>query len=80
MDRRYCHAGGAEYMAYPRACALAEVAWSPLDNKDYENFYGRLANHLNRLKEMNVNFRPLDPLEIVEKSTSDRTHPGAVGQ
>lgn len=31
----------AEYMLYPRAFALAEVAWSPADEKDYADFRHR---------------------------------------
>jgi hexosaminidase len=31
-----------EYMAYPRAAALAEVTWSPRHLRDYENFSARL--------------------------------------
>ncbi|MCI0499415.1 MAG: beta-N-acetylhexosaminidase [Planctomycetales bacterium] len=50
-----------EYMAYPRGCALAEVAWTPLKNKNYEDFCRRLIPHLNRLRARNVNYRPLDP-------------------
>ncbi|HUB27631.1 MAG TPA: beta-N-acetylhexosaminidase [Tepidisphaeraceae bacterium] len=48
-----------EYMAYPRACALAEVFWSPTQSKDYSQFKARLAVHLQRLREMNVNYRPI---------------------
>lgn len=55
----------AEYMAYPRACALAEVAWTQATARDYEAFYQRLHEHLKRLKAMNVNFRPLDPLRKI---------------
>jgi hexosaminidase len=47
----------AEYMAYPRACALAEIAWTPLDRKDYERFTAALANHLKRLDRLHVNYR-----------------------
>ncbi len=49
-----------QYMAYPRATALAEVAWSPESSKDYEQFLNRLRPHLERLKVMGVNYRPLD--------------------
>jgi hexosaminidase len=44
-----------EYMAYPRACALAEVTWSPKEVRNYDNFVGRLSHHLARLKAMGVN-------------------------
>jgi len=49
-----------EYMAYPRAAALAEVAWSPKASKDYDDFLTRLRRHLQRLKAMQINYRPLD--------------------
>ena len=45
----------AEYMVYPRACALAEVVWSPKEGKDYINFLQRMETHLQRLKNWNVN-------------------------
>ncbi len=50
-----------EYMAYPRLCALSEVAWSPGEGKDFAGFKGRLATHLHRLQALDVNFRKLDP-------------------
>ncbi len=50
----------AEYMAYPRTCALAEIAWSVNTQKDYPAFQARLKNHLIRLKAMKVNYHPLD--------------------
>lgn len=46
----------AEYMAYPRACAVAEVGWSPGEVKDYDNFIDRLSIHFERLNELNVNY------------------------
>lgn len=49
-----------DYMAYPRAAALAEVAWSPKAAKDYDGFMDRLRVHLKRLGTMGVSFRPLD--------------------
>lgn len=47
----------AEYMAFPRACALAEVAWSPRSARDFSSFSTRLTPHLERLKGLDVNFR-----------------------
>ena len=49
-----------DYMAYPRAAALAEVGWSARAAKDYDNFIERLRCHLERLATLGVNFRPLD--------------------
>lgn len=45
----------AEYMMYPRACALAEVVWSSKDSRDYSDFLLRMDTHLERLKNWNVN-------------------------
>ncbi len=51
----------AEYMAFPRACALAEVVWSPKESRNWQSFSTRLPFHLDRLTQMGVNFRQLDP-------------------
>jgi hexosaminidase len=47
----------AEYMAFPRACAMAEIGWTPLDQKDFERFSKILAQHLRRLDYLDVNYR-----------------------
>jgi len=49
-----------EYMAFPRMSALAEVVWTPKERKDYAGFLVRLAAHLERLRALDVNHRPLD--------------------
>lgn len=51
----------AEYMAFPRACALAEVTWSPKEARDWASFEARLRAHLERLTALDVNFRKLGP-------------------
>ena len=48
------------YMAYPRAAALAEVAWSPEASRDYQNFLARLKCHLKRFDIAGINYRKLD--------------------
>ncbi len=48
-----------EYMAYPRACAMAEVLWSA-EKEPFDAFLLRLNAHLERLRVAEVNFRPLD--------------------
>jgi hexosaminidase len=48
-----------EYMAYPRACALAEVLWASPAERDFAEFTARLKVHLQRLDRMGVNYRPL---------------------
>jgi hexosaminidase len=50
----------AEYFAFPRATALAEVVWSKAGTKDYSDFLRRLAKHCARLDGLRVNYRPLD--------------------
>jgi hexosaminidase len=50
----------AEYMAYPRLCALAEVVWSPRASRDFAGFLARMRIHEQRLKFRGVNSRPLD--------------------
>lgn len=47
-----------EYMAFPRASALAEVLWSG-PGKDFISFSERIKNHIKRLKSMGVNYRPI---------------------
>lgn len=45
-----------EYMAYPRAMALAEVNWSPAKSRDWDDFTRRLKNHFVRLQLKGVNY------------------------
>ncbi|MFL5619507.1 MAG: beta-N-acetylhexosaminidase [Gemmatimonadaceae bacterium] len=49
--------GQVEYMAYPRALALAEVAWSPKNARDFESFRRRLLPRLLGLDRLGVNYR-----------------------
>ena len=50
-----------EYQAFPRMAALSEVVWSPKEARDYNAFLQRLTAHQQRLRILDVNFRPLDP-------------------
>ncbi|KAA6300141.1 MAG: Beta-hexosaminidase [Candidatus Ordinivivax streblomastigis] len=45
-----------EYMAFPRAVAISETAWSAAENKDWNDFSIRLENHFRRLDRLNVNY------------------------
>jgi hexosaminidase len=48
----------AEYMLLPRMLALAEVAWTPTANKDYNDFSEvRIAHQLPRLDAQGYNYR-----------------------
>ena len=44
-----------EYMIYPRILALAEVAWSPVANKNYEEFHGRALKAVDELRAKGYN-------------------------
>jgi len=48
-----------EYMAWPRASALAEIAWSPRGPRDPAEFEERWAHVAKRLRAMDVFFRSL---------------------
>lgn len=50
-----------EYMAFPRAIALAEVVWSRAEDKNFTDFQARLAAHYPRLDRQNVNYRIPEP-------------------
>ncbi len=46
----------AEYMTWPRACALAEVGWTSRQNKNWDDFEQRMVTHGQRLEALNVNY------------------------
>lgn len=46
----------AEYMAYPRAIAMAEVLWTPREQRSWESFTERLARHVDRLEGLGVHY------------------------
>ncbi len=46
-----------EYMAFPRALALAEVVWSPRHLRDWRSFRVRLSSRLAELARLGVNYR-----------------------
>ena len=45
-----------EYMTFPRATAIAEVAWVPSGGKNFEDFATRLKEHVKRLDYLKVNY------------------------
>lgn len=50
-----------EYRIYPRLLALSEIAWTPLDKKDYKDFERRLENGLVRLDGHDINYHIPQP-------------------
>ncbi|WP_152566777.1 family 20 glycosylhydrolase [Porphyromonas sp. COT-239 OH1446] len=49
----------AWYMLFPRALALAEVAWSPQKSRDYEDFRVRATRYNDGLRVRGVNAYPM---------------------
>ncbi|MDE5437937.1 family 20 glycosylhydrolase [Elizabethkingia meningoseptica] len=45
-----------EYMVFPRALALAEVNWTPKENKNVDDFKKRLQSHYSILQKLQVNY------------------------
>jgi len=55
-----------EYQTYPRLLALAEVAWSPREARDWNDFRMRLKRYGQRLDAMGVGYYR-DPLIWTEE-------------
>jgi len=52
----YMHSGHkVEYMAFPRALAIAELDWTPKKKKNFNLFWRRLQSHFNRMDILGVN-------------------------
>jgi hexosaminidase len=49
--------GHVQYMAYPRACAIAEFTWTEPKLKNWDDFKRRMETQFERLKAQKVNFR-----------------------
>ncbi len=47
-----------EYMVLPRMAALAEVAWTPANMKNWPDFQRRISNHFRRYKALGYNYCP----------------------
>jgi len=62
----------AEYMAFPRASALAEVVWSPKQARNYDQFIERMMTHAQRLSRLDVNYCPLEKTGLLAAADSPR--------
>lgn len=60
--------GAPEYFIYPRIFALAEIGWTPLAVKNYDDFERRIDNALVRLDGHDVNYH----IPMPEGPLSDR--------
>ena len=45
-----------EYMAYPRMFAIAEVGWTPVSKKDFEDFLTRFSVQSRRYNKIGINY------------------------
>ena len=61
-----------EFQMYPRLEAFAEVAWSPVENKNYKEFYVRLEKFLPTLRRMNIVSCPLHMTNVKNKAKAYR--------
>ena len=50
-----------EYMMYPRTVALAEIAWTPVEKKDYKDFERRINTAYVRLDGQGMNYHIPQP-------------------
>lgn len=49
-----------EYLTFPRLPGYAEIGWTPLASRQWEEYKQRLAAHGKRFKAMDINFYPSD--------------------
>lgn len=59
-----------QYMVWPRAFAIAESVWSPIEKKNWTNFVDRTEQHFKRLDLAEVKYSPAiyDPIISVKRS------------
>jgi hexosaminidase len=50
----------AEYMTFPRALALAEIAWSPKAPKNYSEFVQRVQKQKPNMDALKINYCPVE--------------------
>ena len=46
----------AQYMVWPRAMAIAESVWSPLEKKNWKKFFDKVEVHFKRLDEAEIKY------------------------
>lgn len=63
----------AQYMTWPRAFAIAEILWSPLRKRDWNDFISRVEKQFERLDEAQTKYAPsmYDPDFIATKKDSN---------
>lgn len=48
----------AEYLIFPRLLGYAEIGWTPVELRNWDEYKVRLANHGERMEAMNISFYP----------------------
>lgn len=61
----------AQYMTYPRAWALAEVYWSPKENRNWDSFIQRVENQFTRSDVAEINYSKAIYDPIIKTSQKD---------
>ncbi|QPH38781.1 beta-N-acetylhexosaminidase [Pedobacter endophyticus] len=59
-----------QYMVWPRAFAISESVWSPVEKKNWSNFVDRTEEHFKRLDLAEIKYSPAiyDPIINVKRS------------
>ena len=62
-----------QYMTWPRAFAISEIAWSPANKKNWNNFVGKIEDHFKRFDVAEVKYAPsmYDPNFKVTKNDKE---------
>lgn len=64
-----------EYMVFPRALALSEIAWSKKENRNYPWFLDKLRHHEDFMKRMKLNYYPYFDEITAEMKTGAKGFP-----
>ena len=60
-----------QHNLFPRMAALAEIAWTPLERKSYDDFLARLPAQLQRYRALGIAYAQT-PLSVAAKRQDDR--------
>lgn len=63
-----------QYMAWPRAFAISEIAWSPSAKKNWKHFVGKVEDHFKRFDAAAIKYAPAmyDPEFKVSRNDKDQ--------
>lgn len=58
-----------EYLVFPRIAGIAEIAWSPKENRSWEEYRTRLANHATFWQQMKIDYYPSKKIDWSPQSS-----------